>query len=194
MRDLKAVTNLTYNYVLSDFQGDTPSILKLGFDNAGFEARMHLRSSALQDMAQLRCLLKIMAYCFWKEQCPAHLLKAIFQIKNINLSKFPAELSKNCTKIIPKEHIFHHIKYWLAALDKDCPIPVGYLQKARKLRNELLQSLIPDILLHGDLHHNNILQNADGWFVIDPKGVIGKPAYEVVAFIRNPMLELLNHL
>jgi len=29
--------------------------------------------------------------------------------------------------------------------------------------------------------------------VIDPKGVIGEPAYEVVAFIRNPIPELLNH-
>ena len=28
--------------------------------------------------------------------------------------------------------------------------------------------------------------------MIDPKGVIGEPAYEVAAFIRNPMPELLN--
>jgi streptomycin 6-kinase len=34
LRDLKAVTNLTYNYVLSGFQGDNPIILKLGLDNA----------------------------------------------------------------------------------------------------------------------------------------------------------------
>ncbi len=31
------------------------------------------------------------------------------------------------------------------------------------------------------------------WLVIDPKGVIGEPAYEVAAFIRNPIPELLNH-
>ena len=29
--------------------------------------------------------------------------------------------------------------------------------------------------------------------VMDPKGVIGEPAYEVAAFIRNPMPELLTH-
>lgn len=29
--------------------------------------------------------------------------------------------------------------------------------------------------------------------MIDPKGVIGEPAYEVAAFIRNPIPELLNH-
>ena len=47
------------------------------------------------------------------------------------------------------------------------------------------------VLLHGDLHHDNILQNGDGWVVIDPKGVIGEPAYEVAAFIRNPIPGLL---
>lgn len=55
----------------------------------------------------------------------------------------------------------------------------------------------------GDLHHDNILQNSDdearysfsdgGWLVIDPKGVIGEQAYEVAAFIRNPIPELLTH-
>ena len=48
-------------------------------------------------------------------------------------------------------------------------------------------------MLHGDLHHDNILQTANNWVVIDPKGVIGEPAYEVAAFIRNPIPELLNH-
>lgn len=33
LRDLKDVPNLTYNYVLSGFQGDNPIILKLGLDN-----------------------------------------------------------------------------------------------------------------------------------------------------------------
>ena len=94
---------------------------------------------------------------------------------------------------IPEGHNFPHIKDWLTALDKDWNIPNHYLQKARKLRDELLQTSKPDVLLHGDLHHDNTLQNGDDWLVIDPKGVMGEPAYEVAAFIRNPMPELLNH-
>lgn len=35
LRDLKEVSNLTYNYVLSGFQGDNPIILKLGLDSKG---------------------------------------------------------------------------------------------------------------------------------------------------------------
>ena len=94
---------------------------------------------------------------------------------------------------IPTAHNFPHIKDWLTALDRDWPIPDAYLKKARKLRGQLLQTAKPDVLLHGDLHHDNILQNDNDWLVIDPKGVIGEPAYEVAAFIRNPIPELLNY-
>jgi streptomycin 6-kinase len=78
-------------------------------------------------------------------------------------------------------------------LDNDWNIPNHYLQKAKKLRDQLLETSKPDVLLHGDLHHDNILRNGDDWVVIDPKGVIGEPAYEVAAFIRNPIPELLTH-
>jgi streptomycin 6-kinase len=76
-------------------------------------------------------------------------------------------------------------------LNEDLNIPVHYLTKAREVRDNLLRSASEPVLLHGDLHHDNILQHGDNWVVIDPKGVIGEPAYEVAAFIRNPIPELL---
>jgi len=93
---------------------------------------------------------------------------------------------------MPSAHGFPCIKDWLSSLDNDLKIPKKYLQKARELRDNLLQTSVKEVLLHGDLHHDNISQNSDNWAVIDPKGVIGDPAYEVGAFIRNPMPELLN--
>lgn len=45
------------------------------------------------------------------------------------------------------------------------------------------------VLLHGDLHHDNILQDGKDWVVIDPKGVMGYPVNEVWAFICNPLNE-----
>jgi streptomycin 6-kinase len=35
------------------------------------------------------------------------------------------------------------------------------------------------VLLHGDLHQDNILSQGDDWLVIDPKGVIGFPINEI---------------
>jgi len=41
-------------------------------------------------------------------------------------------------------------------------------------------------LIHGDLHHFNILSSERGWLAIDPKGVIGPAACEVGPFLMNP--------
>jgi len=42
------------------------------------------------------------------------------------------------------------------------------------------------VLLHGDLHHYNILQHQSEWLAIDPKGIIGEREFEIGAFLRNP--------
>ncbi|HEX2697620.1 MAG TPA: aminoglycoside phosphotransferase family protein [Anaerolineales bacterium] len=41
-------------------------------------------------------------------------------------------------------------------------------------------------LIHGDLHHFNILSSERGWLAIDPKGIIGPAAYEVGPLLINP--------
>lgn len=43
----------------------------------------------------------------------------------------------------------------------------------------------PVRLLHGDLHHDNILSCADGWKAIDPQGVVGPMVMECGRFIQN---------
>ena len=42
-------------------------------------------------------------------------------------------------------------------------------------------------LLHGDLHHYNILRSGEGWLAIDPHGVVAEPEYECGALLRNPL-------
>ena len=47
----------------------------------------------------------------------------------------------------------------------------------------------PHYLLHGDLHHDNILLSCDGtWKAIDPQGVIGPPVLESGRFIQNHVI------
>jgi streptomycin 6-kinase len=41
--------------------------------------------------------------------------------------------------------------------------------------------------LRGDLHHDNILSSARGWLAIDPKGLLGDPAYDVANAFLNPV-------
>lgn len=42
------------------------------------------------------------------------------------------------------------------------------------------------IPLHGDMHHDNVLSSDRGWLAIDPKGLIGDPAYDVANVFINP--------
>ena len=41
--------------------------------------------------------------------------------------------------------------------------------------------------LHGDIHHENILYGARGWLAIDPKGVLGDPAFDIANLFYNPV-------
>ncbi len=48
----------------------------------------------------------------------------------------------------------------------------------------------PAAVLHGDLHHDNILlAGGDHWVAIDPQGVIGPPVLEAGRFIQNHAVE-----
>lgn len=47
----------------------------------------------------------------------------------------------------------------------------------------------PPVLLHGDLHHGNVLDFGPlGWRAIDPKGVIGPAAFDLAPLFSNPDL------
>jgi len=70
---------------------------------------------------------------------------------------------------------------------------VKLLPQAIALADRLLATQGKQYFLHGDLHHENILQSDDTWVMIDPQGFIGELEYEIGAFIRNPLFELLDH-
>lgn len=70
------------------------------------------------------------------------------------------------------------------------PFPETLVDEAEQLFTELLSSMFEPVVLHGDLHHFNILAaEREPWLAIDPKGVIGEAAYEVGALLRNPFLD-----
>jgi streptomycin 6-kinase len=98
-------------------------------------------------------------------------------------------------KRIPENHNYSHISHWLKALDNltSDQVPVSLLNKVIHLKDSLLESIGPPVLLHGDLHHDNILQNNNEWLAIDPKGIIGEPEFEIAAFDFMSVEELSNH-
>lgn len=69
----------------------------------------------------------------------------------------------------------------------DDQIPMGLVEEAHQVYSDLGATQRRPQLLHGDLHHYNVLFDSErGWLAIDPKGVIGEIEYEIGAILRNP--------
>ena len=67
-------------------------------------------------------------------------------------------------------------------------IPRDFVDRAEILFTELCMTQRDVRLLHGDLHHYNVLFDTEtGWIVIDPWGAIGEIEFEIGAALRNPV-------
>jgi streptomycin 6-kinase len=67
-------------------------------------------------------------------------------------------------------------------------LPPAVLDRAEGLFRDLWADASERAFLHGDLHHYNVLRDEKrGWLVIDPKGVVGDPAFEIATALRNPI-------
>jgi streptomycin 6-kinase len=69
----------------------------------------------------------------------------------------------------------------------DTLMPRRLVTRALGLLGELCASAPPPVLLHGDLHHDNVLRaQREPWLAIDPHGLVGDPGAEVAAMLYNP--------
>jgi streptomycin 6-kinase len=67
-------------------------------------------------------------------------------------------------------------------------IPLSHVERAEELFSQLCAAQRNVRLLHGDLHHYNVLfDEAAGWVAIDPWGVRGEIEFEIGAALRNPV-------
>jgi streptomycin 6-kinase len=67
------------------------------------------------------------------------------------------------------------------------PIDPDLVTAARQRLDDLLTTAPAHALLHGDLHHDNVLLHQGEWVAIDPKGHVGDPASEPAQMLFNPM-------
>ncbi len=86
------------------------------------------------------------------------------------------------------------VDWWQAATDGleakrggPSPLPYDIVVEAASIYAEMRTREADEVVLHGDLHHLNILSsNRQGWLAIDPHGVTGPPECEIGAFMLNP--------
>ncbi len=67
-------------------------------------------------------------------------------------------------------------------------LPNRHVQLGLAAARELLATPEPPVTLHGDLHHDNVLLDAEqGWTIIDPKGLIGERGHDIGSWMLNPV-------
>jgi streptomycin 6-kinase len=67
----------------------------------------------------------------------------------------------------------------------------GILARSADTARELLAHPREVVVLHGDIHHDNILDfGARGWLAIDPKGLIGERGFDYANLFCNPETDI----
>lgn len=74
----------------------------------------------------------------------------------------------------------------MAKAERKAGSPSSYAEAAAVART-LLDDANDVRPLHGDLHHDNILESGRGWLAIDPKGVLGDPCFDAANMFFNPL-------
>lgn len=185
--------NLSYHYVVRGFSTSYQKniVLKIGIPSA--ELIQEIR--ALEFYEGNGCV-KLLDYDEEKGGMlleliePGITLRSFFPKKDDQAVAVACQVMKKLhSKRVPDLSQFTPIEKWFS-LFETLQVPQElqhHVAQARVLVEQLKNSEPHVHLLHGDLHHDNILLNASSeGIAIDPKGVIGEAAYEVGAFMCNP--------
>jgi streptomycin 6-kinase len=86
----------------------------------------------------------------------------------------------------PFRWIGDHVPRWLDDAEREGGPGTELIPLARDLYAGLGE-VDRRTLVHGDLHHHNILARGGRFLAIDPKPMLGEPEFDVPAFLWNPM-------
>lgn len=79
------------------------------------------------------------------------------------------------------------LERWFRALEPAAAAHGGVLAAAHEIAKALFAAPREPCVLHGDLHHANVLDGGTlGWLAIDPKGIFGERAYDYANILCNP--------
>lgn len=80
------------------------------------------------------------------------------------------------------------LSHWFAPLSPVARMHGGLLARAEAVACELFDTPREPVTLHGDLHHDNVLDGAGrGWLAIDPLRLYGERGFDFANLMRNPI-------
>jgi streptomycin 6-kinase len=99
------------------------------------------------------------------------------------IAKLHAQSKPYPTGLVP-------LPIWFGALKPAVNKYGGIFDKCSAIADQLLNDPIDTVVLHGDIHHGNILDSGTmGWLAIDPKGLTGERGFDFANLFCNPDTE-----
>jgi len=193
---LPAFDGLSYNYVAPAIRANgTPCVLKVSFPGSDFDHELaatrafngHMCARLLEaDPDTATTLLEhvepgTMLHTLGDDEAEVSIAAAIMR-------------GLRCPP--PEGHDFPQASDWLAAALAPDALParkreMAWIPRALDRITEIAAGAEPEYLLHGDLHHMNILSGQrEPWLAIDPHGVVGDAAWEIAPFLFNNLSQI----
>lgn len=188
--------DLSYNYVAPVVRADgTQAVLKVWIDNPELRSEMAtLAHYAGRGYARLLESAPELGAMLIERLVPG---VPLAELEDDDMAtRIAAELMRETWLPAPENasDVFVTLEKWARGFQRlykefdgsTGPFPSAQVEKAERLFVDLQASAAPPVLLHGDLHHWNILSaQRQPWLILDPKGVLGEPAFEPAQIFLN---------
>jgi streptomycin 6-kinase len=197
------ITPLSYNYVVfATLSNGQQIVLKLGVPNTEFSSEISaLRIYNSRGSVHLIDADPKAGILLLERLTPGTMLSDLARQDDEKATRIAARVMKKLWRPLPEDHGFTTIAQLARGFQRlhekfkggSGPFPLVLVAEAEEIYQHLMADTESDVLLHGDLHHYNILSAERApWLAIDPKGVAGDPAYDAGALLRNPAPEIYN--
>ncbi|WP_240414009.1 aminoglycoside phosphotransferase family protein [Paenibacillus periandrae] len=195
---VQAAYPLSFNFVAPVlFHNGTEAVLKLGVPNKELITEAEaLRIYKGNGCARLWDADTDKGILILEKATPGHTLKTV--VDDDEAVRLAAAVMRKLQVPPPLRPLFPSTADWAKGFDKlrtryhgsTGPLPERMVRKAEEWFAKLHKTWRNPQLLHGDLHHENLLSaEREPYIAIDPKGLIGELEYGVISFLMNNLPE-----
>lgn len=188
----KPFPNLSYNFVAPCVYKDNGAVLKIAlplknpeiYDEARFLKLMNGKGAVrlLEINETYRAILL-------ERLTPGKHLKEVCRKDDEKAVEITIRVMRQLLKKPPKNSAFRRLDEWFGNFfvrSQSTNFPLEFQNKTREIYKEVSSASKHKFLIHGDLHHENILSAGRGDFTaIDPKAIVGDIGYEISVFLNN---------
>lgn len=123
-----------------------------------------------------------------RAQGPASLAEMAKQGRDDDATRILCETVSHLHRLHPEPHPpLIPLTQWFDTLLLAAPALGPFWEICARAARELLESPRDATVLHGDIHHGNVLDFGRlGWLAIDPKGLYGERAFDYANLFCNP--------